>query len=106
MSIGGMEQSAANMNKQSQDSFKKEGDTAAAFGKVFNQKSAEVDQLQRIAPSETVKKQYFKDDKDVIEDGEMLNAEDAEDALFESKMRRLKNTTARHLESYQRQFLG
>jgi hypothetical protein len=105
MEIGGRHQQAANMNKQSQESAKKETETAAAFGKVFNQRSAELKQLQRIAPSEDIKKQYFKEDKDDIEDGEFLNAEDAEDALFDKKMTRLKNTTARHLEAYQRQFL-
>jgi hypothetical protein len=103
MELGGLQESNK-FGKQAKES-QKNAESSAAFGKIFNQKADEVKQLQRIAPSEMVKKSQLKDDKDDIEDGEFLDAEDAEDALFEKKMTRLKNTTARHLDSMQRQIL-
>ena len=78
-----------------QQSSQQKSEQAAAFGLVFNQKSAELQQSERVTAAEDLRKQSFRTQKDDIETGKNMDAEEVLEDLFDQKINRLKNTIQR-----------
>jgi len=72
-----------------QQKIQKTSEDALKFTAIFGQKSAELQQQQRIGATRDIDRQALRRDKDLQETGENMDAEEVEDDLFLKKKKKL-----------------
>jgi hypothetical protein len=90
---------------KTQQKTQKNSDESAKFTAVLGQKSAELQQQQRVVAATDIDRQALRRDKDLMETGEDMDSEEIAEELFLKKKKKLTKKVEDLLRS-QQQGLG